>query len=155
MTATCTCTVQLKWLTLLSIAICIMAAWLSNASWSNVVKMSSNLELWWCCHGRDTFGGLWFLLMTFLMRFIFLFLFFSLPPGSTFVVSLSVKHVINLVWPWYKFSYSRKSQARMTPRLEWLPSHSNLRMKWLPQIIGILYLSSCISLQLRQSSCSG
>ena len=31
------------------------------------------------------------------MRFIFLF--FSLPPGSTFVVSLFVKHVINLVWP--------------------------------------------------------
>ena len=51
-------------------------------------------------HGRDTqFGGLWFLLMTILISFIFLFLFFSLPPGSTFVVSLSVKHVINLVWP--------------------------------------------------------
>ena len=33
------------------------------------------------------------------MRFIFLFLFFSLPPGSIFVVSLSVTHVINLVWP--------------------------------------------------------
>ena len=35
------------------------------------------------------------------------------------------------------------SQARMTSRLEWLPSHSNLMMKLLPhQMIGILQLSS-------------
>ena len=42
-------------------------------------------------------------------RFVFSFndifneihlLFFSLLPGSTFVVSLSVKHVINLIWPY-------------------------------------------------------
>ena len=30
---------------------------------------------------------------------IHLFVFFSLPPWSIFVVNLSVKHVINLVWP--------------------------------------------------------
>ena len=34
-----------------------------------------------------------------LMRFIFYFLFFSPPPGSSFVAGLSEKQVINLVWP--------------------------------------------------------
>ena len=42
--------------------------------------------------------------MTFLMRFIFnivIFIFFpATVPGSTFVVSLSMQHVINLVWPY-------------------------------------------------------
>ena len=59
----------------------------------DVIKSRTVVTLSW---ERDTFGGL---LITFLMRFIFLFLFFSLLSGSTFVVSLSVKHVINLVWP--------------------------------------------------------
>ena len=34
-----------------------------------------------------------------LMRFIFYLLFFSPPPGSSFVAGLSEKQVINLVWP--------------------------------------------------------
>ena len=36
---------------------------------------------------------------TILMRFIFYLLFFSPPPGSSFVAGLSEKQVINLVWP--------------------------------------------------------
>ena len=38
-----------------------------------------------------------------LMRFIFYFLFFSPPPGSSFVAGLSEKQVINLVWPKYLY----------------------------------------------------
>ena len=34
-----------------------------------------------------------------LMIFIFYLLFFSPPPGSSFVAGLSEKQVINLVWP--------------------------------------------------------
>ena len=45
-----------------------------------VVAKSRTVVIYY--HGRDTFGGLWFLLMTFLMRFIFLFLFFPCHPGQ-------------------------------------------------------------------------
>ena len=34
------------------------------------------------------------------MRFIFYLLFFTPPPGSSFVAGLSEKQVINLVWPY-------------------------------------------------------
>jgi hypothetical protein len=52
------------------------------------------------------------------------------------------------------------SQARMTPRLEWLPSHSNLRLKWEEMTppdysFPVHFSSSCvISLQLLYQACT-
>ena len=45
-------------------------------------------------HGRDTFGGLWFLLMTFLMRFIF-FIFIFFPATRVNVCSRPVRETCN------------------------------------------------------------
>ena len=66
------------------------------------------------------------------MRFIVLFLFFSLPPGSTFVVSLSVKHVINLVWPNFRI-------FRMLHPLYENKNCENLNVRFLSRVTFDLY----------------
>ena len=66
--------------------------------WSNVVKISSNLKLLRYAHGRDTFDILWFIFNDIHDVFNEIHLLIFIFSGSTFVVSLSVKHVINLVY---------------------------------------------------------